>query len=214
MIKMIRFAFFCCAVFVLGATSARAASISIPSPGSASFDIVWSKVVGTTNLTAVGKFFVDVSDTSADFYVTLANNTVASAGESVHSIGFNSDPNGTSITMLDPAGHYFTSIGLDQTFPSFKKIDICAWASNNCSGGAQGSNLPGGGVSDYFAFRLNGDFSDGLILNNFVVKFQGNLGSYEFADTTPPKSVPEPSFLLLLSFGIVASIAANRRRTP
>jgi hypothetical protein len=195
-------------------TEAQAASISIPSPGSQTFDILWSMVVSGIDLTALGEFKVDVTDTYADFFVTLTNNTVASAGEKVHSIGFNSDPNGTSITMLE-SGDYFKSIGLDQNFPSFKKIDICAWASNNCSGGAQGSNLPGGGApvgTDSFAFRLNGDFSDGLVLNNFVIKFQGDLGSFEFGDTTPPTSVPEPATLTLLGIGVTLAAVRRRRR--
>jgi hypothetical protein len=195
-------------------TDAQAASISIPSPGSQTFDILWSKVVSGINLTALGEFKVDVTDTYADFAVTLTNNTVASAGEKVHSIGFNSDPNGTSITMLD-AGNYFQSLGLNQNFPSYKKIDVCAWASNNCSGGGQGSNLPGGGApvgTDSFAFRLNGDFSDGLVLNNFVIKFQGDLGSYEFVDTAPPTSVPEPATLALLGIGLSLAEVRRRRR--
>ena len=205
------------AFLALGVLSgeAQAASISIPSGGTQSFDIFWSKVVGTTDLTALGEFNVNVTDSYADFYVTLTNNTDAAAGESVHSIGFNSAPNGTSITMLDP-GDYFKSLGLQQTFPGFKTIDICAWTANNCSGGAQGSNLPGGGApvgTDTFAFRLGGDFSSGLALTNFVIKFQGSLGSFEFTDTTPPSNVPEPSSLLLLAVGSVAAIfGASRRR--
>jgi len=202
-------------MFSVLAGDAHATSIAIPSPGSDSFDIFWSKTVGSTQLTALGQFKVDVTDTYADFYVTLTNNTVASANEMVHSIGFNSDPNGTSIYMKD-GGNYFTSLGLDQTFASYKKIDICTWTTNNCSGGAQGSNLPGGGApvgTDTFSFRLNGDFSDGLVLNNFVIKFQGDLGSFEFGDSSPTIPTPEPSSLILLtSGGLAALIRKNKKR--
>ncbi len=213
MSRLIRIALLTWAIFA-AAVNARAASIFIPAPGSQSFDIFWSQMVGTTNMTALGSFSVNVTNTYADFYVNLTNNTSASAGERVHSIGFNSDPNGTSISVLQ-AGTYFKAFGLDQTFPSFKKIDLCAWTTNNCSGGAQGSNLPGAGGSDYFGFRLGGDFSSGLTLNNFVIKFQGDLGSFEFADTTLPRPVPEPSSLLLCGLGSAAALlAARRRATP
>ncbi len=213
MTRLVRVAVIACTLAAVTSGTARAASISIPSPGSQSFDILWSKMVGSTELTALGQFNVSVTNTYADFFITLTNNTAAVVNERVHSIGFNSDPNGTSISMLQ-AGTYFKSIGLDQNFPSFKKIDICAWASQNCSGGAQGSNLPGGGApvgSDYFGFRLSGDFSSGLALNNFVIKFQGDLGSYEFGDSTPPRPVPEPSTLVLLGVGLSLAVARRRR---
>jgi hypothetical protein len=196
------------------ARDARAASITLAPDAADSFEILWSLMVGTTELTALGEFDVDVTDSYVDFYVTLTNNTTL-VSEKVHSIGFNTDPNGTSLTVLD-SGVYFQNFGLDQKFPSFKKVDICAWGTQNCQGGGQGSNLPGGGApvgTDSFAFRLAGDFSDGLTVDRFVIKFQGTLGSFEFEDTpSRPPTVPEPSSLVLLAMGALTSFAASRRR--
>jgi hypothetical protein len=209
MIKLLRIPALACAALAITASSARAASISIPASGSKSFDIFWSLMVGSTQLTALGQFDVTVTNGYADFAVDLTNNT-SLASEKVHSIGFNADPNGTSIAVTDK-GEYFQNFGLDQKFPGFKTVDICVWGTQNCSGGADGSNLPGAGTSDTFGFRLFGDFSQGLRLDNFVVKFQGQLGSFEFADTTPPRSVPEPSTLALLTIGAAAMMLARRR---
>jgi hypothetical protein len=198
-----------------GPLSARAASITIAGGSSASFDVYWSQMVGGASLSAVGDFDVTVTNTYVDFDITLTNNTAAKANEAVHSIGFNSDPNGTSLSMLD-AGEYFKSFGLDQKFPGYKTVDICAWASNNCTGGAQGANLPGGGApvgSDTFGFRLMGDFSNGITLSDFVIKFQGDLGSYELsASSIRPTSMPEPSSVVLLLTGAAATFIGARRR--
>jgi hypothetical protein len=209
MIRLLRIPLLACTALAIAASSARAASISIPAASSQSFDIFWSKIVGSTDLTALGSFVVTVKDGSADFTIGLMNNTTL-ATEKVHSIGFNADPNGTSISMTDP-GQYFQNFGLDQKFPGFKTVDICVWGTQNCSGGGQGANLPGG-IKDTFGFSLLGDFSKGLRLENFVVKFQGELGSFEFADSTPPRSVPEPSTLALLTIGAAAMTLSRRRK--
>jgi hypothetical protein len=209
MMRLLRIPALACAALAITASSARAASISIPANGSKSFDIFWSLMVGSTQLTALGEFDVTVTNGYADFRVDLTNNT-SLASEKVHSIGFNADPNGTSISVT-AKGDYFQNFGLDQKFPGFKTVDICVWGTQNCSGGGQGSNLPGAGESDTFRFLLFGDFTQGLRLDNFVVKFQGDLGSFEFADTTPPRSVPEPSTLALLTIGAAAMMLARRR---
>jgi hypothetical protein len=197
------------------ARDARAASITIAHDSSDSFQVLWSLMVGTTELTALGEFNVTVTDTYVDFLVTLTNNTTL-VSEKVHSIGFNTDPNGMSLTVLE-SGTYFQNFALDQKFPNFKKVDICAWGTENCQGGGQGSNLPGGGApvgTDSFAFRLNGDFSDGLTVDRFVIKFQGTLGSFEFEDTpSHPPAVPEPSSVALVAMGAAfTAIRARRRR--
>jgi len=209
MIRLLRIPILACAALAITTGTAKAASISILANGSKSFDIYWSLVVGSTPLSAVGAFKVDLTDSYADFTVGLANKTAASAGETVHSIGFNADHNGTGLDVTD-SGDYFKSFGLNQKFPGYKTVDLCVWGSQNCSGGAEGSNLPGA-KSDAFGFRLFGDFTQGLRLDNFVVKFQGDLGSFEVADTTPPRSVPEPSTLALLAIGAAAMMLSRRR---
>jgi len=213
--KTIRVLALSCLAWCATSVSAHAASITIASSSTSSFDIYWSLVVGGTELAAVGNFDITVTDSYVDFGVTLTNNTLASANENVHAIGLNADPEGTRLSMLD-SGYYFKSLGLDQKFAGYKTIDICAWASQNCAGGAQGANLPGAGAlvsSDSFAFRLFGDFTDGITLSNFVVKFQGDLGSYEFGGSTDrPTSTPEPASAILLLTGAAAALLGTERR--
>jgi hypothetical protein len=210
MSRLLRIAALACAALALSASATQAASISLPVGGTQSFDIFWSKMVGSTELAALGQFDVTVAGGYADFSIDLTNNT-SLASEKIHSIGFNADPNGTSIAVTE-SGKYFQNFDLEQKFPGFNTVDICVWGTQNCSGGGQGSNLPGAGTTDTFAFRLFGDFTNGLRLNNFVVKFQGQLGSFEFADTTPPRTVPEPSTLALLTIGAAAMTLSRRRK--
>ena len=144
MIRLRRIPILVCAALAISTGSARAASISILANGNKTFDIYWSLVVGSTQLSAVGAFGVNVTNGYADFTVGLANNTATSAGETVHSIGFNADPNGTSLSLLpdpDPNG-YFHNFGLNQKFPGYKTVDICVWASNNCAGGEKVRTCP------------------------------------------------------------------------
>jgi hypothetical protein len=183
------------------------------------FDVVWSLLVtkdGTsTNLEAVGEFTVALSDTSAEFLISLTNNT-ALVSESIHSIAFDTLPD--PIALTDPvAGSVFQNFSLDQKFPSFRTVDICTWTSNTCSGGAQGNNLLGGGALDTFGFSLGGDFTNGLELNNFAIKFQGDLGSYEFRGTPSPRiTVPEDdssASFLLVGIAFVFAFGAGVRRS-
>ena len=75
MIRLLRLPVLVCTALAITATSARAASISIPANGSKSFDIFWSLVVGSTDLTALGAFDVTVTNGYADFAIDLTNNT-------------------------------------------------------------------------------------------------------------------------------------------
>ena len=173
-------------------TEARADIISLIAGATYQFDVFWSMPVSkngtSTTLQALAEFDVTVSDTFTDFLITLTNNT-ALVSESVHSIGLDTLPEATALSDPVP-GSVFQNFALNQKFPSFHTIDICAWTSNNCSGGAQGNNLPGGGAADTFGFRLQSDFTNGLDITNFPIKFQGELGSYEFSGTpTPPITV-------------------------
>ncbi|MCA1561113.1 MAG: cistern family PEP-CTERM protein, partial [Acidobacteria bacterium] len=199
-------------------TDARADAISLNAGMTYQFDVLWSMLVSkggrSTTLEALGEFNVTVFDTSADFLITLTNDTEL-VSERVHSIGFDTFPDATSLSNPLP-GSVFQNFALYQNFPLFRTIDICAWTSSNCSGGARESNLPGGGAADSFGFTLWGDFSNGMELSNFVIKFQGELGSYQFNGTpTPPITVPEydsSASLLLVGMAFVAAFGAGARR--
>src|SRR5688500_325706 len=83
----------------------EAATITIGGDSSQTFEIVWSRMVGTTELRAVGEFDVTVTDTYTEFAIRLANET-ALFNERIHSVGFNTNPNATSLSHVD-AGQYF-----------------------------------------------------------------------------------------------------------
>jgi hypothetical protein len=198
------------AMLLAFSSPARADVISLGSGETASFDILWSRVVSGVDLTALGEFTVSLQDTYVDVLITLTNNTLLES-EKIHSIGFNTDPSATGLTNVQ-AGTYFTNFNLNTTFPDFQTIDICVYTANNCAGGPETGNLPGNGGTDTFGFRLLGDFSGGLALSTFAVKFQGDLGSFEFEGHRPPASVPEPSGLMLTALGLAATGIARRRR--
>ena len=195
-----------------GAARAEASVITAGPDSTTSFDILWSKMVGTTELLAVGAFDVTVTDTFVDFLITVTNDTNL-YNQRVHSIGFDTDPNGTGLTNT-ASGTYFKDFALNQKLPGFQKVDICAWSTQNCSGGGQQSNLPGLGGTDTFGFRLLGDFSDGIEISRFAIKFMGDLGSFEFEGHQPPptQSVPEPAAMALMGLGALG-LAARRRRS-
>lgn len=194
----------------LGAHPANASVISVDPDSTTSFDIVWSQTVGSTQLLALGEFSLSVTDTFVDFLITLTNDT-GLYNQRIHSVGFDTDPNGNRLTNT-VSGTYFQKFALNQNLPGFKRIDICAWTTQNCSGGGQQSNLPGLGAMDTFGFRLTGDFSDGIDVSRFAIKFMGDLGSFEFeGHERPRQSVPEPTSLLLIGLG-ATGFAAFRRR--
>jgi PEP-CTERM motif-containing protein len=203
-------------------TQARAATITLglglnQNPA----DVIFSAIGGNppTLMTATLDFLdVDITTTTADFQVKVTNNTNSAFNQRVHSIGFNTDPNPATASMTT-AGSVFTNVSTNDNFPSFHTVDVCLFSPNQCSGGGQPGNLAEG-ASDTFTFRLTGTFTNGITLNGFAIKFQGDLGSFEFGDTppgepppvVPPVTVPEPASMLLVGLGFAASLAGARRR--
>jgi hypothetical protein len=171
------------------------------------FSVLWSKDVVGGQLTATGFFDVlSVSSSQVQLQITVTNTTNAALHEAVNSIGFNTNPAVTASYIT--TGAVFEGLGNDTNFPSFQTIEVCVFASNNCTGGAY-NNLLQSGASDTFRLLLAGNFGNtpSLTLSSFPIKFQGDLGSYEFGAIV----TPEPSSLLLFGSGLVG-VAAWRWR--
>jgi hypothetical protein len=171
------------------------------------FSVAWSKDVAGGTLTATGFFDVlAISSSEIQLQITVTNTTNAALHEAVNSIGFNTNPAVTASYIT--TGAVFEGIGNDTNFPSYQKIEVCVFASNNCTGGAYNELLKSG-ASDTVKLLLAGNFGStpSLTLSAFPIKFQGDLGSYEFGAVV----TPEPSSLLLFGTGIVG-VAAWRWR--
>jgi len=190
------------------ATRAEASTITVDSVGQG-FDLNWTLDLGGGNvLIADAHVLVTaISSSSVTLDFTVTNNTVGGSNEAIHAIGFDTNPNATSASIT--SGSYFSYVGLQQTFPGFQTIDVCVWTSTNCTGGTQPANLAPG-LTDSFVLTLGGTWGTppSLDMSRFVIKMQGDLGSYEFEGSV----VPEPASLLLLGTGLTLVATGLRRR--
>jgi hypothetical protein len=170
-----------------------------------------------------------IAGSSFVFSITLANQTDASLWEDarVRSVGFNSDPNVTSVSAS--GGSWTASLG--DNFPGFGTVEICFQATANagCTGGPGG---PGIGMSDSLSLTLTfAALPAQVVLDSFVIRYQ-SLESDELnvsggsgigvpytpppppPPDEPPHKVPEPATLGLLAFALLAMGIAVRRRQP
>lgn len=156
----------------------------------------------------------EIKSSSFVFDIVVANTTNSLWEESrVSRIGFNVDPNVTSVTASSP---WFALLG--GSFPNqFGQLDICiqGQTQGSCSGG------PGGvEIGDSASFSLELGFASlpgSVTLDNFGVRWQSlnseALGYDDDSGTgTPVTKVPEPGTLGLLGLGVLGLTMAGRRR--
>ena len=194
---------------------AQAESITLSAGSQTTFTVDWSKLVNGVNLAALGLFTVTVDQSGdwASFWITLTNNTTVSSNELLHGLGFDIDPNATGLS--DPKqGSVFEYFSITQ-LPLLQTVDICAYSTISCTAGLPSANLAGGGASDTFGFTLQGNFDQGVALNNFRVTFQKGFTRLDTVTGTA-RTVPEyqsSASFLLVGLGFVVAIGGWRRVT-
>ena len=154
----------------------------------------------------------NLTDSLLDLTIEMTNTTASSLQAAIVSFGLAIDPDATSVSIIKN-GNVFDNAYLQtgkQNFPGgFKGIDICV-AANGCSGGDIKDGLQSGGNKDTIQLRIDGNFSQGVTIASYPLKFQSAYGSYEVA------GVPEPITIvgsgLALGFGALFKREISKKR--
>lgn len=198
--------------FTFGSTSEGYGTVGITSADiNQSFDVNYS--LASPDLSGKATFAVTgLTSSLLNLDVTLSNLTSTTFQSAIVSLGLGVDPNATSVSITNNSTGVTWDASLNphpqDKYLGFQNIDICVFGANGCTGGDIKDGLASGGV-DSFSLAIGGNFSSGVTLGAFPVKFQTEIDSY----TVPGQPVPEPASMLgIMAFGALGGGRLLRKK--
>ncbi len=175
------------------------------------FNASWAYSNGGYTVRASGSISVaSLSSNMMTLNISIDNTTSVGGGLTearISSFGFGAaDAEG----MSSSGGAYLTNTAYNPrpNLPGYD-VDVCAFGGRNCAGGGnKGIAL---GFADSLTMNIYGDFDPdaGVTLDQFAVKFQTNVGSFELAGN--PSPVPVPAAAFLLGAGLLGLVGVRRK---
>lgn len=181
-------------------------------------NFTWSHVVENEGtITGEGSIEANLSGANLVLDVFLKNTTSGTGGDSVRltAFGFGITPDATGVSIDD--GDFMKFASLDQNFPEFQTVEVCAFSGSVCSAANGGIEA---GDDDRFLLTLTGTWGSSVTLDPIAVRFAGDWSSHTFSvdepngppPPPPPGQIPEPSTLAIFGLGLLALFGARRRR--